>query len=497
MYSISTHYVYFCLFCSQQIPLYRGYGSHGQYGRHAFRKWFAHIQEIRSLLPSQTPIMTLTATAVKKTRNVILKTLGITKPIIITTSPNRKNISYAVKLLDKNRPIITYFQWLVNALKEHKKQAKRIIIYCQTINQCHKLYSVILDILGDSVYANPMNKKQKLVEMLHSNTPARVKDEIIESMTTVGGYVRVLLCTIAFGMGINCKTVDTVIHLGPSKNVESYVQESGRCGRDGQQSNAIIYYLGRMLTHVDESMKGYVSLHTDGITCRRKYLLNYFDISKEEMDMALSYNMQHNCCDICAKACSCEEVSCPTNVLPEATTGFDLGRTREVTAKQKQELNKKLVMLRKELNIPLFEKFIGYSGKIHTAELPIFLNQFSTFQINQILSGAHSLFSINDIVSHVEIWKRDHALQVYKTLHDVFNDMDPIPDNFLPSQKENDDEESDEDEWDDFMNDTTCFEDLSITHMDMSSFDFEEGMDLDDAEIHPQSVEEALQLMLN
>ena len=112
------------------------------------------------------------------------------------------------------------------------------------------------------------------------------------------------------------------------------------------------------------------------------------------------------------------------------------------------------------------------------------------------MSGVHSLFSINDIVSHVEIWNRDHAVHVYKTLDEVFNDMDPILDNFLPSQKENDDEESDEDVWYDLMNDTSnYFADVSITDMDMSSFDFEDVMDVDDVDIHPQSVEEALQLM--
>lgn len=74
--------------------------------------------------------------------------------------------------------------------------------------------------------------------------------------------------------------------------------------------------------------------------------------------------------------------------------------------------------------------------------------------------------------------------------------MDPILDNFLPSQKENDDEESDEDVWYDLMNDTSnYFADVSITDMDMSSFDFEDVMDVDDVDIHPQSVEEALQLM--
>ncbi|CAB4004879.1 Hypothetical predicted protein, partial [Paramuricea clavata] len=70
-----------------------------------------------------------------------------------------------------------------------------------------------------------------------------------------------------------------------------------------------------MLTHVDKSMKEYVSLHADGITCRREYLLNYSDISKDEM--------KHNCCDLCAKACSCGELSCPANLLFAATTAFD------------------------------------------------------------------------------------------------------------------------------------------------------------------------------
>lgn len=63
--------------------------------------------------------------------------------------------------------------------------------------------------------------------------------------------------------GVDCGVQS--IHLGLSRNVESYVQESGRCGRDGCQSNSITYYVGRMLTHVDTQMKEYVKLQADGI----------------------------------------------------------------------------------------------------------------------------------------------------------------------------------------------------------------------------------------
>ena len=74
--------------------------------------------------------------------------------------------------------------------------------------------------------------------MLHSKTPEPVKDTILESFTKNDSLVRVLFATIAFGMGVNAKGVKTIIHVGPSKNLEAYVQESGRCGRGGEQSRA-------------------------------------------------------------------------------------------------------------------------------------------------------------------------------------------------------------------------------------------------------------------
>ena len=74
--------------------------------------------------------------------------------------------------------------------------------------------------------------------MLHSKTPEPVKDTILESFTKNDSLVRVLFATIAFGMKVNAKGVKTIIHVGPSKNLEAYVQESGRCGRGGEQSRA-------------------------------------------------------------------------------------------------------------------------------------------------------------------------------------------------------------------------------------------------------------------
>jgi superfamily II DNA helicase RecQ len=72
----------------------------------------------------------------------------------------------------------------------------------------------------DSLDSMNVLSHQKLIEMLHSNMPARVKDIIVESMSKDDGIVCVLVCTIAFGMGVDCKGVKTIIHLGQSRDVE-------------------------------------------------------------------------------------------------------------------------------------------------------------------------------------------------------------------------------------------------------------------------------------
>ena len=73
-----------------------------------------------------------------------------------------------------------------------------------------------------------MDPKKRTVEMFHSRIDELNRDHILQSMGKPDGSVRVLIATIAYGMGIDCKNVTTVIHYGPSYNLETYLQESGR-----------------------------------------------------------------------------------------------------------------------------------------------------------------------------------------------------------------------------------------------------------------------------
>jgi len=77
--------------------------------------------------------------------------------------------------------------------------------------------------------------------MYHSRVGDDEKQQILQSMLNPQGNCRVLFSTTAFGMGVDVPNIRTVIHLGPPADMDDYFQECGRAGRDGMQSNAILY----------------------------------------------------------------------------------------------------------------------------------------------------------------------------------------------------------------------------------------------------------------
>ena len=173
-----------------------------------------------------------------------------------------------------DKPIEEYFQWLVDEITEAKIKAIRTVIYCETIRECGTIYSTLRGMLGDKLYADSTNDMRKFVlEMLHSCTPNQNKEAILDAFQKQDSPVRILVATTAFGMGVNCKGVYCTTHFGPSENIEAYIQETGRAGRGGKQSEAYVIYKDLFLNHVDKDMKN--NLKTSD--CRRKTLLCNFN----------------------------------------------------------------------------------------------------------------------------------------------------------------------------------------------------------------------------
>ncbi|CAB3996614.1 Hypothetical predicted protein [Paramuricea clavata] len=116
-----------------------------------------------------------------------------------------------------------------------------------------------------------MNPKKRTVEMFHSRIDELNRDHILEeSMGKPDGSV--LIATIAYGMGIDCKNVTTVIHYGPSYNLKTYMQESGRTNM--QMCKSVILYSSLMMMHCSDEIKSSVR---ESSKCRRKMLLESFD----------------------------------------------------------------------------------------------------------------------------------------------------------------------------------------------------------------------------
>ena len=387
-------------------------------GERAFRIWFRRINELRSLV-GRVPLLALTATATKETRNKITKTLEMDNAVLFSAIPDRKNIAYAVQVTGSDPQ--TTFQALINTLKEKRQTCDRVIIYCPRIKTVAALYGIFKGELGEDMYVNrDCNPQERQVEMYHARIDEQNKDTILKSFSDENGCIRVLIATIAYGMGIDCKGVKNVIHYGPPQNLERYLQESGRAGRSADLScRAVILYSNVMLQQCDEGMVNYI--RNKNSICRRKLLLAHFDVDLSEME---HYSNPHQCCDVCKQKCNCDGDSCGfvffDNVLPQDSSKSTIERC--VTTNQMQKLTDTLRYLRTSFN----NYFMKMAMESHVPLLTSvdLLSGFGDSQISQVMEHASKIFSLASVYQFVDIWHPDVAIEILFVLNLVFGDID-------------------------------------------------------------------------
>lgn len=332
----------------------------------------------------------------------VITTFSIGKP------PLRANISYNFVYVRKEQSLGNIFAELIEEVKLKGKDIARCIIFCQTRKQCSRVYRMFQVALGSNIFLNgSSNYEESLIHMFHAGSPPSVKTHVVSEMTKTDSCLRILICTIAFGMGIDCKGVYRSIHFGPSHSIDNLVQETGRLGRDDNQSTRFI----TLLYPTNE-----ISFLQEGCLC----------------------------CDWCSKKCAWidhesfnhmsfqkELLVCEKKCVP---------RKCFVTNDQQNQLKKKLLQYRDSLLPSSTAEFIpiGSTG--------IFF-EFGHYQIAQVLQNCDHLFTIVDIVDCVEIWRNVLGNNIFSAMSEVFDDMDTSNFPLLLSEENFQDMEVIDDDW--------------------------------------------------
>ena len=374
--------------------------------------------------------------------------------------------------MDKKAEHKECFAWLTDTLRREGENSIRTIVYCQTIKQCSIIYATISGLLGKENMTS--SNGYPLVEMLHSCTPEANKKIVLESFQREHGTVRLLIATIAFGMGINCKGVKRIIHYGPPKNVEAYLQETGRVGRDSGESVAFLLYHGILLNHVHSDIKCFIKTKE----CRRMTLMKHFDAD------AVNIEIPHKCCDIRAASCDCGQADCssycnyPSQVIQNVNVGTR--QQRSVSADSEKLVENALNRYQKTLVLKLLNTTAN--GEVKTLTNLHFMLGFSEHQISQVLENVASIFTLSDIYKSVEVWDKRHAQKILSVISTVFGDVTCDRDlngTHFDSSIEFDDEFMDE--WDEIFQENELFDmivdNMSLPQLDGSITMLEETLD--------------------
>lgn len=301
---------------------------------HDFRPAYRQIYEGITSLKSNPNVLALTATATPAVQDDISEQLNIPKKNTVITSFTRSNLRFKVVTSPQNTPL-----YIAKYINLHPDQAG--IIYTNTRKKVEGL-------------TNYLAKNNISVGAYHGGMENKEREDVQEAFQF--DRFQVIVATNAFGMGIDKSNVRFVIHASSARNIESYYQEAGRAGRDGEESEAImIYHPGDLRqyryfidkSNADEKYRELQYQKLQSITdyantgeCLQRYIVRYFGQDCEPCGKCSNCLNQDDLVDITSDAQKVIAMIYELdgrfgkNIVAQCLTGSDNQKMRELNAKQ-------------------------------------------------------------------------------------------------------------------------------------------------------------------
>jgi superfamily II DNA helicase RecQ len=214
--------------------------------------------------------------------------------------------------------------WIMDAVKERRDKCPKIIIYVNSIAMCETLYIWLHSELKKDAYKDEMSIENRMVEMYHAHTDEDTKLRIMSKFSSEDSTIRVLIATVACGMGVNIPDISIVILWGLPPSLLQMWQEIGRCGRDGRSGIAICYAYARSISmpcdkcrkerkyqckcNDREYLRSAVTVEKEH--CQRMHCLKHFLLEGMDSSHIKMLENKKKCSDHCDTACECSFCKC-------------------------------------------------------------------------------------------------------------------------------------------------------------------------------------------